>query len=58
MRNAQTAYSWMSKKVDKAHLQFAAVSSAVQKTDEFGISRDLVFGFEDWVGGRYSFGVP
>lgn len=58
MRNAQTAYSWMSKKVDKAHLQFAAVSSAVQKTDEFGISRDLVFGFEDWVGGRYSLWGP
>ena len=39
-------------------MQFSAGSSAVQKTDEFGISRDLVFGFEDWVGGRYSLWGP
>ncbi len=58
MKNAQTAYDWMSSAVNEPSLQFAAVSTAVQKTDEFGISRDRVFGFEDWVGGRYSLWGP
>ena len=58
MKNAQTAFDWMSSAVNKPSLQFAAVSTAVQKTDEFGISRDHVFGFEDWVGGRYSLWWP
>ena len=58
MKNAQTAYAWMSEVVNEPSLQFAAVSTALQKTDEFGISRDLVFGFEDWVGGRYSLWGP
>ena len=51
MKNAQTAYDWMSGAVNEPSQQFVAVSTAVQKTDEFGISRDHVFGFEDWVGG-------
>ncbi len=58
MKNAQTAYDWMSGTVNEPCLQFAAVSTAIQKTDEFGISRDHVFGFEDWVGGRYSLWGP
>lgn len=58
MKNAQTAYAWMSEVVNDPSLQFAAVSTAFHKTDEFGISRDRVFGFEDWVGGRYSLWGP
>ena len=36
----------------KAHL--CAVSTNLTATDAFGISRDNVFGFWDWVGGRFS----
>ena len=38
--------------------QFAALSSAEDKTAEFGIDPARVFGFEDWVGGRYSLWGP
>ena len=33
---------------------FAAVSTALDKVAAFGIDSDRVFGFWDWVGGRYS----
>ncbi|MBZ4138531.1 glucose-6-phosphate isomerase, partial [Escherichia fergusonii] len=33
---------------------FAAVSTALDKVDAFGIPEDRIFGFWDWVGGRYS----
>ena len=33
---------------------FAAVSTALDKVAAFGIAEDRVFGFWDWVGGRYS----
>ena len=33
---------------------FAAVSTRLDKVAEFGIRPDRVFGFWDWVGGRYS----
>lgn len=33
---------------------FCAVSSNIPKTEEFGIKKENVFGFWDWVGGRYS----
>ena len=33
---------------------FAAVSTALDKVAAFGIAADRVFGFWDWVGGRYS----
>ena len=58
MKNAKTAYDWMSRVVNEPSFQFAAVSTAVEKTDEFGIPRGHVFGFEDWVGGRYSLWGP
>ena len=35
-----------------AHL--TAVSTNLPETSKFGISDDKVFGFWDWVGGRYS----
>ena len=38
--------------------QFAAVSSETGRAAEFGIETDRVFGFEDWVGGRYSVWGP
>ena len=33
---------------------FTAVTSAVDKALEFGIAKERIFGFWDWVGGRYS----
>ena len=58
MTNAKTAFDWMSKSVTSPSTQFAAVSTAEEKTAAFGISPERVFGFEDWVGGRYSMWGP
>ncbi|SPJ22399.1 glucose-6-phosphate isomerase [Palleronia abyssalis] len=58
MTNAQTAKDWMAEQVRDPAAQFAALSSAADKTWEFGISETRVFGFEDWVGGRYSMWGP
>ncbi len=58
MTNAQTARAWMSEKVSDPAAQFAALSSATDKTAAFGIDPSRVFGFEDWVGGRYSMWGP
>ena len=58
MTNAKTARVWMAAAVDDPGAQFAAVSTAEDKTAAFGIAPDRVFGFEDWVGGRYSMWGP
>ena len=58
MTNAETAKRWMSAKVRDPAAQFAAVSTAADKTAAFGIDPPRVFGFEDWVGGRYSVWGP
>ncbi|MEO0653279.1 MAG: glucose-6-phosphate isomerase [Pseudomonadota bacterium] len=60
MTNAETARTWIAGAVggDAAGGHFAALSSAVDKTAAFGIASDRVFGFEDWVGGRYSMWGP
>ncbi|MEL6643434.1 MAG: glucose-6-phosphate isomerase [Pseudomonadota bacterium] len=60
MTNAETARDWLAATVgqDNAGGHFAALSSAVDKTAAFGIAEDRVFGFEDWVGGRYSMWGP
>ncbi|KNG92890.1 glucose-6-phosphate isomerase [Pseudaestuariivita atlantica] len=58
MTNARTARAWMSDTVTDPAAQFAALSSAEDKTAEFGIDPSRVFGFEDWVGGRYSMWGP
>jgi glucose-6-phosphate isomerase len=58
MTNAETARVWMAKKVADPASQFAAVSTAADKTAAFGIDASRVFGFEDWVGGRYSMWGP
>jgi glucose-6-phosphate isomerase len=48
----------MAAKVANPAAQFAAVSTAADKTAAFGIDASRVFGFEDWVGGRYSMWGP
>ncbi|MFQ6548091.1 glucose-6-phosphate isomerase [Aestuariibius sp. 2305UL40-4] len=58
MTNARTARAWMSDAVDDPAAQFAALSSSEEKTSDFGIPAERVFGFEDWVGGRYSIWGP
>ncbi|NEY89148.1 glucose-6-phosphate isomerase [Tabrizicola oligotrophica] len=58
MTNADTAKAWMAGKVANPGAQFAAVSTAADKTAAYGIDPDRVFGFEDWVGGRYSMWGP
>ena len=58
MTNAATAKAWMSETVADPAAQFAALSTAADKTAAFGIPSERVFGFEDWVGGRYSMWGP
>jgi glucose-6-phosphate isomerase len=58
MTNAQTALGWMALRVKNPAAQFAALSTAADKTAAFGIDAARVFGFEDWVGGRYSIWGP
>lgn len=58
MTNAETARAWLATKVANPAAQFAAVSTAAEKTAAFGIDAARVFGFEDWVGGRYSLWGP
>ena len=58
MTNAAAARDWMGKTVANPGEQFAAVSTAADKTAAFGIDPSRVFGFEDWVGGRYSVWGP
>jgi glucose-6-phosphate isomerase len=58
MTNAKTAFDWMAQSVGDPAKQFVALSTARDKTAAFGISDDRVFGFADWVGGRYSMWGP
>jgi len=56
MTNARTARAWIAQALGEEAVgdHFAAVSTALDKVSEFGISENRVFGFWDWVGGRYS----
>jgi glucose-6-phosphate isomerase len=56
MTNAATARRWIAEALgeDAVSAHFAAVSTALEKVAAFGIPQDRVFGFWDWVGGRYS----
>ena len=64
MTNAATARRWIAGALGEAAVgsHFAAVSTALDKVGAFGIASDRIFGFWDWVGGRYSvwsaIGVP
>ncbi len=56
MTNAATARRWISGALGEEAVgtHFAAVSTALSKVAAFGIPQDRIFGFWDWVGGRYS----
>ena len=58
MTNARSIRDWMAQHVANPAAQFCAVSTAADKTTAFGIYPARVFGFEDWVGGRYSMWGP
>jgi glucose-6-phosphate isomerase len=55
MTNARSARSWLSSRLgENAGASMAAVSTNLEATAQFGIADERVFGFWDWVGGRYS----
>lgn len=57
MSNAEAAKAWLVKKLgnEKAVAKhFVAVSTAAKEVAAFGIDVKNMFGFWDWVGGRYS----
>jgi glucose-6-phosphate isomerase len=58
MTNAQTAREWLLRAfgndVKAVARHFVAVSTNAAKVSEFGIDTANMFGFWDWVGGRYS----
>ncbi len=55
MTNAETAKAWLGK---GAESQMVAISTAQARTAAFGIPPERVFGFANWVGGRYSIWGP
>jgi glucose-6-phosphate isomerase len=57
LANAEAARQWLVQHAgsdEAVNHHFAAVSTNLQAASDFGISSDRVFGFWDWVGGRYS----
>ena len=66
LTNARLARTWLLESLreegllddgdekDAVAAHFVAVSTALDKVEEFGINPNNAFGFWDWVGGRYS----
>jgi len=56
MTNAASARDWLVAALGEKAIgdHFAAISTAIPKVKAFGIAEDRIFGFWDWVGGRYS----
>ena len=57
MTNARSARDWLLAALndeDAIAKHFVAVSTNAEKVAEFGIDTDNMFGFWEWVGGRYS----
>jgi len=55
MTNARSARAWLEQALGAAAgAQMAAISTNLEATADFGIEASRVFGFWDWVGGRYS----
>jgi glucose-6-phosphate isomerase len=57
MTNAESARDWLLRKLgslDAVAKHFVAVSTNAEKVAAFGIDTANMFGFWDWVGGRYS----
>jgi glucose-6-phosphate isomerase len=58
MTNAATVRDWLARAGVRPGAQMVALSSATGRVAEWGIDPARVFGFEDWVGGRYSVWGP
>lgn len=56
MANAREARRWLLDRADESAVakHFVAVSTAAEEVKKFGIPADNMFGFWEWVGGRYS----
>jgi glucose-6-phosphate isomerase len=55
MANARAARAWLEAALgEAANAHLAAVSTNLEATAAFGVAPERVFGFWDWVGGRYS----
>lgn len=56
LTNAQTVRAWLAQTLGEDHVgkHLAALSTNAEATAAFGIQEDRVFGFWDYVGGRYS----
>jgi glucose-6-phosphate isomerase len=56
LSNAITSRKWFLETASQEDVQkhFVAVSSNVQKVEDFGISKDNIFPMWEWVGGRFS----
>ena len=56
LTNATAARRWLTDALGDAAVSkhFVAVSTNKKLVDDFGINTDNMFGFWDWVGGRYS----
>lgn len=55
LTNFQMARDWLQAEIgsdDKDHL--VAISAAPEKAVSYGVMPERIFGFEDWVGGRFS----
>jgi glucose-6-phosphate isomerase len=55
MTNAETARAWLRAALGpQGNSHLVAVSTALDLVKAFGVPTDQVFGFRDWVGGRFS----
>src|SRR6185312_14241262 len=57
LTNARAARAWSLRALGDERAvgrHFVAVSTNAEEVAKFGISAENMFGFEDWVGGRYS----
>ncbi|HEX4429588.1 MAG TPA: glucose-6-phosphate isomerase [Frankiaceae bacterium] len=57
LTNARTCRTWLVDALGESAVEhhFVAVSTNTEAVKAFGINPDNMFGFWDWVGGRYSF---
>jgi glucose-6-phosphate isomerase len=57
LMNARSARAWLVERLGSEEAvpkHFVAVSTAAEEVSKFGIDLENMFGFWDWVGGRYS----
>ena len=55
LANARTALAWLKRSLGgRAATHLCAVTANTARALEFGAPRDRIFGFWEWVGGRYS----